>query len=271
MPELPEVETTRRGLLTFIKGRTITGVSVRNRRLRWPTPRNLKSQLTDKILRDISRRGKYLLFTFDNGHMIVHLGMSGSLRISDASAQLRKHDHLIWQFSDNRELRYHDPRRFGSVHWTTNEPSSHSLLSGLGVEPLSEEFNGEYLLSAGGNRKVAVKNFIMNSHIVVGVGNIYANEALFVAGIHPKRPVNSLNPQQFNRLSGAIKNTLDAAIQQGGTTLRDFVNESGNPGYFYQQLRVYDRKNQPCKHCGKKIEMEVIGQRASYFCPNCQS
>lgn len=270
MPELPEVETTRRGLLPHLVNRKVTGVEIRNRQLRWPTPRGLTQKLTGRTIAGLRRRGKYLIFDFDQGHMLAHLGMSGSFRIVDRQAAVRKHDHIDWCLDSGKILRFHDPRRFGSIHWIAGDPLQHPLLRHLGPEPLDDSFNGEYLSSRGRNRKVAVKNFIMNATVVTGVGNIYANESLFLAGIHPNRPAGDVDPAGYRRLADAVKTVLNASIEQGGTTLRDFVNESGNPGYFRQQLRVYERAGEPCPQCGEKIRMQVIGQRASYFCPNCQ-
>ena len=274
MPELPEVETTRRGILPQLQGQTVTDVLVHNAKLRWPVPRTLKRHLVQQSLLDIRRRGKYLIFDFSSGHMLVHLGMSGSLRIiqdiTQANGPALTHDHIEWLFTERKILRLHDPRRFGSVHWTEKMPLQHWLLKDLGPEPLSGAFDGEYLYRCSRNRKTAIKNFIMSSHIVVGVGNIYANEALFLAGIHPKRAAQSISRQRYMDLAEAIKTVLNAAIQQGGTTLRDFVNSDGQPGYFRQQLNVYEREQQACRHCSRAIRREVIGQRASYYCTRCQ-
>lgn len=271
MPELPEVETTRRGLLPHLKNRKVTDVKIRNRQLRWPTPHALKQKLAGQQFLDIRRRGKYLIFDFERGHMLAHLGMSGSLRIVDAGVERRKHDHIDWFLDSGKILRFHDPRRFGSIHWIVQDVLQHPLLKDLGLEPLEQSFNGTYLLTCGRNRKLAVKNFIMNSRVVTGVGNIYASESLFVAGIHPNRPAGDVSGESYQRLADAIKTVLNASIEQGGTTLRDFVNENGNPGYFRQQLRVYEQAGNPCLQCGAIIQMQVIGQRASYFCPRCQT
>lgn len=271
MPELPEVETTRRGLLPHLKDHKVTDIKIRNRQLRWPTPRALKQKLVGQKITDIRRRGKYLIFDFEQGHMLAHLGMSGSLRIVDRQAAVRKHDHIDWLLDSDRILRFHDPRRFGSIHWIVGDVLQHPLLKNLGAEPLEESFNGEYLSIHGNNRKVAVKSFIMNARVVTGVGNIYASESLFMAGIHPNRPAGEISPANYQRLAEAIKAVLNASIEQGGTTLRDFVNENGNPGYFRQQLRAYEQAGNPCVQCGEIIRMLVIGQRASYFCPRCQT
>lgn len=270
MPELPEVETTRRGLLPHLVNRKVTDIKIRNRRLRWPTPRGLKQKLAGQKVIDIRRRGKYLIFDFEQGHMLAHLGMSGSLRLVDQQVAVRKHDHIDWFLDSGKILRFHDPRRFGSIHWITGNVLQHPLLRNLGPEPLEESFNGEHLSACGRNRKVAVKNFIMNAGVVTGVGNIYASESLFLAGIHPNRPAGDISLEGYRLLAQAIKAVLNASIEQGGTTLRDFVNENGNPGYFRQQLRVYEQAGNPCSQCGETIQMLVIGQRASYFCPRCQ-
>lgn len=271
MPELPEVETTRRGLLPWLQRAKISDVIIRQRQLRWPIPRNLKQLLTGQTVVDIHRRGKYLVFDFDAGHMLVHLGMSGSLRIVDDTAEIRKHDHIDWRLDSGKILRFHDPRRFGSVHWIKQNPLEHPLLNDLGPEPLEDGFTGEYLHARSRKRNAAVKNFIMDSHIVVGVGNIYASESLFLAGIHPRKAAGKVSLERYIKLADAIKSVLNASITQGGTTLRDFVNESGNPGYFRQRLRVYEREGEPCLLCESKIKRVVIGQRASYFCAQCQS
>ncbi|HEX7026604.1 MAG TPA: bifunctional DNA-formamidopyrimidine glycosylase/DNA-(apurinic or apyrimidinic site) lyase [Gammaproteobacteria bacterium] len=270
MPELPEVETTRRGLLPHLKNRTATDVRIRNRQLRWPIPRGLKQKITGQRIIDVRRRGKYLIFDFEQGHMLAHLGMSGSFRIVDVQAPARKHDHIDWLLDSGMILRFHDPRRFGSIHWVTGDILQHPLLKDLGPEPLEDEFNGGYLSNLARNRKIAVKNFIMNSRVVTGVGNIYASESLFLAGIHPDRPAGQVSQSGYQRLAEAVKTVLTASIEQGGTTLRDFVNENGNPGYFRQQLRVYEQAGNPCRQCGRAIQMQVIGQRSSYFCPRCQ-
>ena len=271
MPELPEVETTRRGIMPHIQGKLIQQVTIRDARLRWPVPEDLKHQLTNKTLLDITRRGKYLLFQFENGTMLLHLGMSGSLRIDTPGMPYRKHDHVELVFGHNTALRLHDPRRFGSVHWTRDDPMQHELLEHLGPEPLSRSFNADYLYALSRKRKVAIKQFIMNSQIVVGVGNIYASEALFMAGIHPKRLAGKISRQRYGLLVDAIKKILRRSIKQGGTTLRDFLHSDGQPGYFKQQLLVYDRKGEPCKLCGESIAHIVQGQRSTFFCKTCQT
>lgn len=270
MPELPEVETTCRGIAPVAVNHTIADVIIREHRLRWPIPRDLPQLLRNQRIEDISRRGKYILIHLTNGTVIIHLGMSGSLRIVTAEASIRKHDHFDIILDSGQHLRLHDPRRFGCVLFTDADPNSHFLLKDLGVEPLEREFNGQYLFDQSRHRSVATKLFIMNSHIVVGVGNIYASEALFLAGIHPKRKAGKLTQQQCIDLAKAIKQVLRASIKQGGTTLRDFVNGNGQPGYFSQKLRVYDRKGEPCVSCGQPIRHCILGQRATYYCATCQ-
>lgn len=270
MPELPEVETTRRGILPHLQGRTVASVTVREPRLRWAVPPDLPETLAGRAVLGIRRRAKYLVFDFEGGHMLLHLGMSGSLRITGADALVRKHDHVDWLFDNGTILRFHDPRRFGSVHWTADDPAGHPLLAALGPEPLARTFHGDYLFARSRGRRAAVKTFIMDSHTVVGVGNIYASEALFLAGIRPGLAAGRVSRERYHALAGAIKQVLRVSIRQGGTTLRDFVNESGAPGYFRQQLRVYERGGQPCLACAGVIKTRVIGQRSSYYCPNCQ-
>lgn len=270
MPELPEVETTRRGILAHARNRVITGVTVRNKNLRWPVPARLQAALSNARILDIRRRGKYLIFETGGGFMLVHLGMSGSLRIDQAGAAPKKHDHVEWALDDGSLLRLHDPRRFGSVHWIKDTPAQHPLLRELGPEPLEAEFDGGYLHRQSRRYRCAVKHFIMNSRVVVGVGNIYANEALFLAGVAPGRAANRVSAPQYEKLAAAIKTVLQDAIRQGGTTLRDFVNAEGNPGYFRLQLRVYEKAGSPCSRCGRLIRHRSMGQRSSYYCAHCQ-
>ncbi|QXP86526.1 bifunctional DNA-formamidopyrimidine glycosylase/DNA-(apurinic or apyrimidinic site) lyase [Methylococcus capsulatus] len=270
MPELPEVETTRRGIAPHIAGRRIVDVRVREARLRWPVPADLGETLTGRRLTDVRRRGKYLLLDFDEGTLIAHLGMSGSLRICKPGFPPRKHDHVDLVFEGDICLRYHDPRRFGCLLWTAEPPERHPLLAALGPEPLDKAFDGAHLHRLAAGRNTAVKSFIMDSRVVAGVGNIYANEALFRAGIHPARPAGKISLARYRNLGEHIAEVLAASIEQGGTTLRDFVNESGAPGYFKQVLRVYDRAGQPCRVCGEPIRCMRLGQRATYYCPRCQ-
>lgn len=270
MPELPEVETTKRGILQNLHSKTVTQVVVRESRLRWRVPENLPETLIQKTLKHIHRRGKYLLFEFPHGYVIGHLGMSGSFQVLPADTPIRKHDHIDIIFQDGLCLRYHDPRRFGCILWVDENVEQHKLISVLGVEPLEDKLTGDYLYQKSRNKRLAVKNFIMDSHIVVGVGNIYANEALFLAQIHPATPAQKVTLKQYERLVEHIKQVLTTAIQQGGTTLRDFTNAEGQAGYFQQTLHVYGREGERC-NCGlARIEKVVIGQRATYFCPVCQ-
>jgi formamidopyrimidine-DNA glycosylase len=268
MPELPEVETTRRGLEPHLLDQRIDAVLVRHRQLRWPVP-PLESLLPGRTVCRVERRAKYLLIGLDQGSLIVHLGMSGSLRIVDRATPPRPHDHVELQLG-KRALRLHDPRRFGALLWTDVDPFDHPRLRALGPEPLSSDFSGRVLAAAAAGRRVAIKNLIMDGRVVVGVGNIYATEALFRAGIHPGRPCHRIARVRLDRLADAIKTVLDYAIERGGTTLRDFVNEAGNPGYFAQELMVYGRAGEDCRVCARTIRSRQIGQRASAYCPGCQ-
>lgn len=270
MPELPEVETTRRGIRGHIEGQRVSKVHVRQRKLRWPVPASIGKRLEGQTLHSVRRRGKYLLLEMDNGTLILHLGMSGNLRILPCDRPPEKHDHLDICFENGSMLRLHDPRRFGAALWTAQEPLTHELLRDLGPEPLNEPFCGSYLYERSRRRKGPVKNFIMDSHIVVGVGNIYASESLFLSGIHPTRAAGKISLPRYERLADAIKTVLEKAISEGGTTLRDFVREDGRPGYFAQSLNVYGRTGQPCPSCGTPIRSITIGQRSSYYCPRCQ-
>ena len=270
MPELPEVETTCRGIAPHVLGHRIVRTVVRNRELRWPVARKLEATITGQTVHRLTRRAKYLLFTLDTGTLIMHLGMSGSLRIVNAIVAPEKHDHLDIVFRHYKALRFTDPRRFGSVHWTARDPLQHKLLRDLGVEPLSTEFSGDYLYNRSRGRKVAIKQFIMDSHIVVGIGNIYASEALFMAGINPKRAAGHIGHENYALLAGSIKEVLNDSIAAGGTTLRDFVNGDGKPGYFRQHLNVYDKAGQPCISCQVPIREIRQGQRSTYYCPRCQ-
>jgi formamidopyrimidine-DNA glycosylase len=271
MPELPEVETTRRGIEPYVLGHVVTSLTVRERRLRWPVPASLLQNLPGQRIEAVTRRGKYLLFRTRAGTAIVHLGMSGSLRVLSAQTPPAKHDHVDLVLDNGRALRLRDPRRFGTVLWTSADPERHKLLRSLGPEPLGDAFSGDYLFEKSRGRKVAIKSFIMDSHVVVGVGNIYASEALFLAGIHPHRAAGRISRERHLRLADAIRRVLSAAIKAGGTTLRDFVREDGAPGYFRQHLRVYDREDRPCDRCRTPIVATVTGQRATYYCPHCQT
>ena len=270
MPELPEVETTRIGIVPHVLGEKIKGVIIRDRRLRWPIPKQLRKTLIGLCIHKLSRRGKYLLFHTEKGCMILHLGMSGSLRILTQDIPAEKHDHVDFVFESGSLLRFRDPRRFGCILWTTKDPEQHPLLSNLGPEPLSEELNTDYLFQKSRKRTQSVKTFIMDSHIVVGVGNIYANEALFAAGIHPKRKAGRITRERYEKLSATIKNVLKLALAKGGTTLRDFVNGQGEPGYFRHELQVYDRTGEPCIKCKLPIKVLRLGQRSTFYCSHCQ-
>ena len=269
MPELPEVETTRAGLEPRLRGKRLLNVIVRNPRLRWLIPGELAATLAGKTLHSIKRRGKYLLFDFGGVFQIVHLGMSGSLRFIEPDEPPSAHDHVDWIFEGNTTLRLRDPRRFGAVLLGGN-PVTHPLLKDLGPEPLTDGFDANTLYTASRGRKVAVKNFIMDSHVVVGVGNIYASESLFRAGIRPGRAAGRLTRPDCARLAAAIKTTLQNAVNAGGSSLRDYVSTSGELGYFQLQTQVYDRVGLPCKTCGKPIKKQTTGQRSTFYCPQCQ-
>jgi formamidopyrimidine-DNA glycosylase len=270
MPELPEVETTRRGISPFIEHQKITAVTVRNYQLRWPIPDNITEILTGQRILSISRRAKYLVLQCDAGNLLIHLGMSGSLRILNCEIAIEKHDHVDFQFENGYTLRYNDPRRFGAILWTTESVTAHTLIKHLGPEPLSELFCADYLISQLKRKKTSIKTAIMNGKVVVGVGNIYASEALFLAGIHPKTEAQKLSFSQCEILVAKIKYVLEMAISAGGTTLKDFTNSDGKPGYFSQQLNVYGRHNQACYQCGTLIESYKDAQRTTYCCPLCQ-
>lgn len=269
MPELPEVETTRRGVEPYCLNKTVVRLEVREPRLRWPVPPDLPSLLASQKIDSVERRAKYLLFHTAVGTLLVHLGMSGSLRVMSSSDLRQKHDHIDIHLEGGRCLRFNDPRRFGSFLW--QEPGEiHILLEHLGPEPLSTEFNAQYLFKRSRARKIPVKSLIMDGKVVVGVGNIYANEALFAAGIRPDRAAGRISLARYEKLVVEIKRVLTSAIEQGGTTLRDFVGGDGKPGYFAQQLFVYGREGQPCKVCGGSLRGLRLGQRATVFCIACQ-
>ena len=270
MPELPEVETTRRGIEPHILGKAVQQLDIRQPRLRWPIPGQLAAQLKGKRIQQVSRRGKYLLISVNGGTLIIHLGMSGSLRVLKHNQPPGPHDHVDLRLTNGTLLRFTDPRRFGAWLWTTGNTNDHLLLAKLGPEPLSRDFNGEYMHRSAHKRKSAIKSFIMNSHVVVGIGNIYANEALFRAGIHPARAAGRISRQRYDSLVATIKQVLQEAIQQGGTTLRDFTSGDGNPGYFKQKLLVYGRTGAPCKKCGAPIKEMRLGQRSTFYCSRCQ-
>ncbi|MGD8581311.1 MAG: bifunctional DNA-formamidopyrimidine glycosylase/DNA-(apurinic or apyrimidinic site) lyase [Gammaproteobacteria bacterium] len=270
MPELPEVETTRRGIEPHINHHAIKHIVIRQHALRWPVPKQLGKNARGQLIKSVDRRGKYLLLRLEHGTIIIHLGMSGSLRICTAQSDVRKHDHIDFVLNGNKILRFHDPRRFGAVLWTPGKPENHKLLLSLGPEPLEDSFNGHYLFEHSRKRSASIKSFIMNSHVVVGVGNIYACESLFLAGINPKRKAGSLSLARCEKLAAAIKQVLNESIFQGGTTLRDYVRENGMPGYFAQRLFAYGKEGELCAKCGHPIKRIVQQQRSSFYCSQCQ-
>lgn len=270
MPELPEVETTRRGLCARIEKNVIESVVLRHHTLRYKLQENLHDILKQQTIHTIIRRGKYLIFTLDTGALIIHLGMSGTLRLLPTSTPLKTHDHVDINLSTQHTLRYNDPRRFGCIIWTPNSPLSHQLIQVLGVEPLEDSFTADYLFKQTTKRRMPIKSLLMDSHVVVGVGNIYATEALFLSRIDPRTEARYITHQQCQLLIKTIKSVLLEAINQGGTTLKDFVASDGKPGYFSQQLHVYGRKGLPCTNCQSTLVNTVLGGRASVFCPVCQ-
>lgn len=269
MPELPEVEITRRGIEPFILGRIITGVAVRNPNLRQRVQRNIARLVAGQLVKGVARRGKYLLFECEGGSLIVHLGMSGSLRLVEPHAPARAHDHLDLVFGGTA-LRLRDPRRFGLVLWNRGDASRHPLLARLGVEPLGEQFSAEFLHRVTRGRELGIKQLLMNANVVVGLGNIYANESLFAAGIHPRTRAGHLSRARCERLVAAVKDTLRAALAAGGSSLRDFVHSDGASGYFQRHYYVYDRARLPCRVCGAAIRVARLGQRSSFYCTTCQ-
>ena len=269
MPELPEVETTRRGIAPYLEGVRVSRVIVRERRLRWPIPEDLDVRLSGQCFVQVQRRAKYLLLGAENGTLISHLGMSGNLRLVPCGTPAAKHEHVDIELESGLALRYTDPRRFGALLWSS-DPLNHQLLRNLGPEPLTDEFAGQRLYSCSRGRSMAVKPFIMDNAVVVGVGNIYASEALFAAGIDPRREAGSISRARYALLADEIKRILGHAIQRGGTTLRDFVGGDGQPGYFQQELFVYGRGGEFCKNCGGSLREVRLGQRSSVYCPRCQ-
>ncbi|HJV87974.1 MAG TPA: bifunctional DNA-formamidopyrimidine glycosylase/DNA-(apurinic or apyrimidinic site) lyase [Noviherbaspirillum sp.] len=272
MPELPEVEVTRRGVAPHLDGKIVTAVTLRHDGLRWPFPDKLAARLCNRRIHATRRRGKYLLIEFDHGTLILHLGMSGHLRILPKDTPARKHDHFDLEIGA-QVLRMTDPRRFGAVLWHGAEEGpveEHILLRGLGVEPLEEGFSAEMLYRNTRNRSAAIKQVLLAGDIVVGVGNIYASESLFKAGINPKTAAQRIGLARYEKLVAAIRETLAAAIAQGGSTLRDFMAANGQPGYFQQSYFVYDRAGEPCRVCGATVRQLKQGQRSTFYCPNCQ-
>lgn len=270
MPELPEVETTLQGIKPHVLGQTITHLDIRHPHLRWPIPPHLKKLLTGKTIRGLTRRGKYILIQFDHGTVLLHLGMSGRLRVLTEPLAADKHDHVDIHFSNDCILRYTDPRRFGAILWTAENPLDHPLLAHIGPEPLTSDFNGQHLWTLARKRKAPVKAFIMDSRIVAGVGNIYATEALFQAGIRPQKAAGSISLEKYEKLALAIKKILKQAISKGGTTLKDFMKSDGQPGYFSIELQVYGRANKPCVQCHTTLKSTRTGQRSTVYCPQCQ-
>jgi len=270
MPELPEVETTRRGLLPHLLGRRFSGAVVRNASLRWPVPRDLSRSLRGEEVLDIRRRGKYLLIDCPKGHLLVHLGMSGRLSIVERDLPARAHDHVDLQLEGEKSLRLTDPRRFGAMLWVEGPAENHALLRGLGIEPLESSFTGEALHRLARGRRVAVKQFLMNGRILTGVGNIYASEALFQAGVHPLRSAGRISAARWERIAQAVRATLERALAAGGSTLRDFASAEGRPGYFQHEFAVYGRESEPCLKCGTRIRALRQGQRSTFYCPHCQ-
>lgn len=269
MPELPEVEITRRGIEPHVIKQQVIAVVTRTKKLRWPIPTQLNKYLSAQIFSSVNRRGKYLLLNTEPGTLIIHLGMSGSLRITDQTVTAQKHDHVDIIFKKHI-LRFRDPRRFGAILWTKKDPESHKLLATLGPEPLDMGFTAEYLYQVSRDRRVSVKEFIMNSKIVVGIGNIYATEALFISKIHPLRAAGKISLDRYKLLVTSIKNVLTEALKRGGTTLKDFSREDGQPGYFQQQLQVYGRAKLPCLECSHPLRAIKIGQRTTTYCAHCQ-
>ncbi len=270
MPELPEVETTLRGIVPHVANQVITKVIVRQFQLRWPIPVNLPSLLLGKRFLQLERRAKYLILKSNQGCLLIHLGMSGHLRILTNFQLPNKHDHVDIEFHNKKILRFNDPRRFGAILWLEGNPDEHPLLKHLGVEPLTRQFNAKYLHARAMGRNVPIKSFLMDNKIVTGIGNIYATEALFAAGIHPLSPAKSLAISQLEKLVTSSKEILRRAIKNGGTTLKDFVDSHGKPGYFSSQLKVYGRAGESCVNCNSILEFLRIGQRSTVYCSRCQ-
>ena len=269
MPELPEVETTRRGISPHVSGQRIERIILREKRLRWPIPAEV-ADLEGCRIGEIDRRAKYLLMSLDRGHLIWHLGMSGSMRVLPAGSPAGDHEHVEFLLENGQALKFRDPRRFGALLYCADDPLAHPLLQRLGPEPLSDDFDTDHLYQCCRKRSASIKTVIMNSHVVVGVGNIYASEALFRAGIHPSRAAGRISKTRIAKLVDAIRTVLAAAIDQGGTTLQDFTQADGKPGYFRHALQVYANTGS-CPRCGESIRQKVLGQRASYYCPRCQT
>jgi len=270
MPELPEVETTRRGLVPLVVGRRIATIDVYDPRLRWPVPADLGARSAGRVIEGLDRRSKYLLFRLGHGTLLVHLGMTGSLRAFSQAPPRRRHDHVDIVLDNGVTLRYHDPRRFGAMLWLPESGTAHRLLARLGPEPFDAAFDASYLWQSTRRRGAAIKLALMDNHLVVGVGNIYANESLFRAGIRPSTPANRISRQRLGRLVGEVQATLADAIAKGGSTLRDYVDSAGEPGYFQLDYFVYGREGTPCRVCRTAIRMRRMGGRATSYCPRCQ-
>jgi formamidopyrimidine-DNA glycosylase len=270
MPELPEVETTRRGVAPHVEGHKVTAVRVYDHRLRWPVPPDLAKRLVGRKVDRVERRSKYLLFRLGGTTLIVHLGMTGSLRVYRHAPAKRPHDHVDFEFDNGVVLRYHDPRRFGAVLWSHGTAADHPLLASLGPEPLTADFDADYLFAATRNRTTAIKQVLMDSQVVVGVGNIYANEALFRAGIRPTRSANRISRRRLEGLVAAVRDTLTDAIAKGGSTLRDYVDSDGRAGAFQLGYHVYGRSGAPCRTCGRPISTVRSSGRATFYCAHCQ-
>lgn len=271
MPELPEVETTRRGISPHISQQRVTDIIIRQRQLRWPIPKLLSTELNGQVIEAVSRRGKYLLLHSKPGTAILHLGMSGRLHILPKQTAVQKHDHVDIVFANDQCLRFNDPRRFGCLLWTNTDVYQHPRLRHLGPEPLTDAFSADYLYQCSRHKQQSVKTWIMNSRTVVGVGNIYANEALFLAGIQPQRAAYKISRARYQRLYQAIVQVLQQAIDKGGSSLRDFLNSDGKPGYFQQCHQVYGRGGQACLRCHKSLKEIRLGQRSTVYCTNCQT
>lgn len=269
MPELPEVETTRRGLAPLVEGRRVAAVTIRQRQLRWRIP-GAVDDIAGQTITALERRGKWLVWRLESGSLLWHLGMSGSFRGWQRPPEPGPHDHVDLQIEGGYLIRFTDPRRFGALLWGGDEPYAHARLANLGPEPLGDTFDGHWLWQRSRGRRSPIKAFIMDAKTVVGVGNIYASEALFTAGIHPRRPARRISRERHDVLGAAIRQILADAIELGGTSLRDFTVGDGTPGYFGQSLKVYGREGQPCPGCGEPIRREIIGQRSTFFCPRCQ-
>jgi formamidopyrimidine-DNA glycosylase len=270
LPELPEVETTRRGLVPHVRKRRIAALTVYEPRLRWPVARNLSKKVAGQRIERVGRRAKYLLLGLESGTLLLHLGMSGNLRAVPTDTPRLKHDHFDLVLDSGLTVRFNDPRRFGSLLYTEGEPGAHPLLARLGPEPFTAAFNAEYLFRITRRRRVAIKQLLMNSQLVVGVGNIYASEALFRARIRPQRQARTLSRADTARLVRGVRAVLNQAIRAGGTTLRDYLGADGAPGYFRQRLYVYERRGKPCRSCGTPVRALTQGQRSTYYCPSCQ-